>query len=592
MSRMNSGLRKAMPLVGVLALVLPLLLVFATPVAAATLCVNTGGTGGCYGSIQDAVDNAGAGDLINVYPGTYDESVDLGGHSGGLRLRTVNNAGDPTPGTATVDGGSNEAFHTSIEHAGNITINGFVVESAGDDGIDVAANSNIVIRNVTASNTDDDGIDVDAGGDVTISDCTANSTSSDGIYIDDAGGNVSISNCTANGNYDENIDVDEAEGNVTITGCTANNSIQGYGIEVDDVDGNLEVSTCTANGNDSGGMDIEDVLGSVTVTDCTANSNDGEGIEVEGEEADGALREGEEESDLDEDEEDVDRVEQSVSPSANGGNVTIENCTANDNADDGISVCYIEGEASISNCTASGNGDDGIEPNEISGAVEVSACVCRDNGDDGVDLWYMVEADSINVNGNIICGNASDGLELNVEGVMEARIEATDADATGNWWGCPGGPGAAGCDTVDATGGSVDYTPWIGSITGSSSVDPAIVGSPAALTFQFSGGPPAVCLGEGPGDLRGPAPFTVSTDNGTVVSSGFIGGSQGRVEVTLTPAHTGTATVNVDGPCGLDESIVLNVAAEEFVPEPGSVMLLASGLMGLAGYAGLRIRKR
>jgi len=30
----------------------------------------------------------------------------------------------------------------------------------------------------------------------------------------------------------------------------------------------------------------------------------------------------------------------------------------------------------------------------------------------------------------------------------------------------------------------------------------------------------------------------------------------------------------------------------EFVPEPGSILLLAGGLMGLAGYAGLRIRKR
>jgi hypothetical protein len=31
---------------------------------------------------------------------------------------------------------------------------------------------------------------------------------------------------------------------------------------------------------------------------------------------------------------------------------------------------------------------------------------------------------------------------------------------------------------------------------------------------------------------------------------------------------------------------------EEFVPEPGSVLLLGSGLMGLAGYAGLRWRRR
>ncbi len=33
-------------------------------------------------------------------------------------------------------------------------------------------------------------------------------------------------------------------------------------------------------------------------------------------------------------------------------------------------------------------------------------------------------------------------------------------------------------------------------------------------------------------------------------------------------------------------------AAAEFVPEPGSVLLLGSGLMGLAGYAGLRWRSR
>ncbi len=38
-------------------------------------------------------------------------------------------------------------------------------------------------------------------------------------------------------------------------------------------------------------------------------------------------------------------------------------------------------------------------------------------------------------------------------------------------------------------------------------------------------------------------------------------------------------------------SLALEVGAE-FVPEPGSIILLASGLMGMAGYAGLRLRKK
>jgi len=490
--------RKLLPLVTTLVLILPLLLALAAPVSAATVTVCPAGPPTCdYATITLAVAGETYPVIINVYPDTYNESVNLYKASGwDITLRGLN-----ASGTVTVDGSGTPAFYTSSQHSGNITIEGFTVKSTSSHGIHVHVNSDVVIRDVIANGTGSSGVRVQgASGNVTVEDCTANDNDEDGFDLDDIDGNLTVTRCTANNNGYENFDIYIIGGNVTITNSTANRSQSDEGFLIDDIAGNVEITGCTANDND----------------------------------------------------------------------------------EDGIYV-NIAGDLLITNCTANGNGESGFDPERVEGTVTIKACIARDN-DSGVDLDALEDADALLVNGNIICGNEC-GVGL--------WSDITDLNLEGNWWGCDGGPEAAGCDPICQRDSiPADSTPWIDTVTASAPAS-VIVGEPAIVSFQFSGGPPAVYLGEGPGDLHGDPTFIVTTDNGTV-TGGFINAPHGVMEVTLVPQTEGTATVTVVGPCGLDEQIVLGVqaAAADFVPEPGSVMLLASGLMGLAGYAGLRMRKR
>jgi parallel beta-helix repeat protein len=482
----------------------------------ATQTAKLTGTTPCYTTLNAAVAAAASGDTIYVFPGTYAESVNLGAMAtpGDIALVTVNAAGAPTPGTATINAPSGCAIYNySLTVTGqDLTVNGFIVNSANTTALCLFAHGNIAVSNVTANNTKGEGVQANSQtGNITVTSCTANSktgSDADGFALTATSGNVTISNSTANSNADEGFDVFAG--------------------------GNTVISACTANGNGDDGFDLEG-NGNVTVTNSVANnqvgSADGDGFDIDVK-----------------------------------GAVTISDTRANGNRQEGIDV---EGASSLTiiRCTATGNQGEGLDLDDVTGNVTVQDSNINGNGGTGIELGWDQLGGTASATGSIICNNTLDGL-----GLYKART----ATAEGNWWGSasgpthPNNPGGTGESVKDGSNGglgTVDYTPWVNTVAGDLGL--AGIGVPSQVRFQFSGGGGTTFLGQGPGASTGTAPFTLTTDNGQLQSSQgtgasvteFINRANGTLAVTLVPASAGTATISLAGPCGLAGSLPVQVMA-------------------------------
>lgn len=108
--------------------------------AAATLCVNPGGTGGCSSTISQAVSKASEGDVIKVEPGTYKEDVVIG-----KALSLLGAGADDTFIDAT--GLANGIYIDGRDHSGlsHVVVKGFTIENAKYEGILVTNASEVTI---------------------------------------------------------------------------------------------------------------------------------------------------------------------------------------------------------------------------------------------------------------------------------------------------------------------------------------------------------------------------------------------------------------------------------------------------------------
>lgn len=114
-------------------LVLTALMGLAGPVSATSLCVEPGGTDGCFSTIQAAVDAATDGDTVNVVVGTYSENIIITKDLtllGGFDDTTL---ASRTPRSSVIDGGGLGVV-VKVTGGAVVTLDGFTV--TGGNGTD------------------------------------------------------------------------------------------------------------------------------------------------------------------------------------------------------------------------------------------------------------------------------------------------------------------------------------------------------------------------------------------------------------------------------------------------------------------------
>ena len=418
--------------------------------AAASLCVNPGGTGGCTATIQAAVNQASAYDVIHVAPGTYKENVTIG--------KPLSVLGDGA-GNTIVDatGLAHGIFVDGLDNPGlrDVTIAALTVRNAEFEGILVVSAVDVIIRNNHILDNDKSSGLSFTGAATGCPDQPGN-----GVYETDETGDcggalhfVGVANSVISGNRVTG----NADG-VLISDETAE-SHHNLLIHNTITDNPLECGIVLASHPPAGhttppfaphfGVDFN------TVADNVSNNN---GVQIGGSGA-GLFSDGNGQG----------RV---------SGNVIIHN-ELKHNGLGGVALhTHVGPSFGLPPDDMSGNqiiGND-IEENladQADTATPGSVGININSGGGGSPVLGTVIAENVISEEDVdIAINTPSDVDIHLNDLLGGKVGVADVcaldkakactgtiDATQNWWGCDDGPGQHGCSSVSGT--NITFKQWL-----------------------------------------------------------------------------------------------------------------------------------
>jgi parallel beta-helix repeat protein len=412
-----------------IALCAPLITGICKPAGATTLCVNPGGTGGCFSKIGLAVSAALPNDTINVASGTYKEDVVIGKALSLIGTNRNNTIIDAT-------GLSNGVYIDGLDHTGlsNVVVRGFTVENANFEGILVTNASGVTVW-----------------GNI--------------VVYNDKSLEPSIPACPGQPSFETGEDFDCGEG-IHLSGAdhstVADNLVEknGGGILISDDTAQAHDNVVTGNFSRDNPFDCGIVLAShapslgssaphlgVVHNTIADNQSIHNGFQVPGAGAGVGL------------------FSDGSGPGLVSGNVVIHNELRNNGIPGVAFHSHVSGDTMADNIIVgnhiSGNGADLFDtatpgPTEINvnsgfGSTPITGTVISQNVIDheAYDLFVNTPA-QVDAHLNTFLGRDDVGVD---------NSSSSTVNATENWWGCFGGPGAEGCTSMDGSG--VLFTPWL-----------------------------------------------------------------------------------------------------------------------------------